>query len=169
MLYFLLLLSFLLHVFTFILIKTLRDKWKVVQVIEETQAKNKEELENLLTFYLMEIKEENEKLNQILNEKIKTKPEQTKQAESFPDQGKEQQTTSTKTPYPSQKKPNYVNETNSYVPPFELVNEDTLEQSPSAKVFSLYDQGESVEKIARKLGLGKTEVELMLKFHRKNS
>ncbi|MFC0472029.1 DUF6115 domain-containing protein [Halalkalibacter kiskunsagensis] len=46
------------------------------------------------------------------------------------------------------------------------MEEDIYEQSDTAKVLSLSKKGLNAEEIAKRLHLGKGEVELMLKFYR---
>ena len=53
-----------------------------------------------------------------------------------------------------------------YQPPaLEVEETEMYEQSNTAKVLSLSKQGYSAEEIAKKLQLGKGEVELMIKFY----
>ena len=47
------------------------------------------------------------------------------------------------------------------------LKEDKLETSLEAQVFQLAKQGISIEEIAKKLNRGKTEIELMIKLHKK--
>ncbi|WP_010093391.1 DUF6115 domain-containing protein [Ornithinibacillus scapharcae] len=45
--------------------------------------------------------------------------------------------------------------------------QDEIEVSLQSRILKLYQEGRSIEDIARSLGCGKTEVELIVKFHEK--
>lgn len=167
MVYFLLLISFLLHVFTFITIKVLKDRITEPEDIAAKQAHQQKEMEELLAVYLLEIREENEKVVSMLtNEKNNKQP---KNATHLPDMNYEQKDTYEKAAPIIQQMKTYQEAKVDYQPPTVNESRDTIEKSLSAQVLSLYNQGESIESIARKLDSGKTEIELMIKFHKKNS
>ncbi|MBM7572050.1 hypothetical protein JOC48_002553 [Aquibacillus albus] len=156
-----------LHVITFIILKTMNDKLKLLGDMEEKYTENKKELEDLLAVYLLEIKDENDRLVSSLRH---NKPLTNSQSEKVETEASTKSERST-IPIAYNNKsvqPSAENST-TYTPPLSNQEQDTLEQSISAKVYALYDQGETIESIARKLDCGKTEVELMLKFNRKNS
>ncbi|WP_112180869.1 DUF6115 domain-containing protein [Paraliobacillus zengyii] len=168
MVYFLLLISFLLHVFTFITIKVLKDRIMEPDDVIEKQAQQQKEMEELLAVYLLEIREENEKIVSMFE---KQKSSSKKNNVSSPPKINNEQEK-------KYEKAVQINETvtsnepepiTEYQPPIGDDFQDTVEQSLSAQVLSLYNQGESIESIARKLDSGKTEIELMIKFHKKNS
>ncbi|MCT2534550.1 hypothetical protein NC661_15890 [Aquibacillus koreensis] len=178
MIYFLLFMSFLLHIVSFILIKTFRDKLKEVDQLETTQKQNVKEMEDLLAVYLLEIKDENEKLVKVLqeNEHVQRKEKKRQPISShvkedmYTVEDREQKEADNTLQNVERKTTKRKEEYNDYNPPIDrMEQQDVLEQSTSAKVMSLYEQGNSVEAIAKKLDCGKTEVELLLKFHRKNS
>ncbi|WP_240335286.1 DUF6115 domain-containing protein [Paraliobacillus sediminis] len=166
MVYFLLLISFLLHVFTFIAIKILKDRITEPEDIAAKQAQQQKEMEELLAVYLLEIREENEKVVSMLTSEKNNK--QVKNATHPPEVKNEQKDAYEKTD-PIQQKETFKEPTVDYQPPKVNESHDTVEKSLSAQVLSLYNQGESIESIARKLDSGKTEIELMIKFHKKNS
>lgn len=172
MITFLLLVSFLLHVFTFIIIKTLKDKLMNNQDVEMKQKRNIKEIEDLLAVYLLEFREENDKVIEAL--KHQTSSEKTVNKENNKDKGlnykKKVKNDDNELKTDNKIEPSSTPfEPGDYIPPLENDSFDTLEQSLTSKVLSLHEQGETLESIARKLDCGKTEVELMLKFHRKNS
>ncbi|MDL4840090.1 DUF6115 domain-containing protein [Aquibacillus rhizosphaerae] len=165
------LVSFLLHVMTFIFLKTLKDKVNLFDDLEAKQKSNIKEMEDLLAVYLIEIKEENDKLLHVLKENEQPKPRLNTKANHVDIQSNPKNNTK----YELTSKPVYEDEMNKskdykeYSPPVDNNGQDVLEQSVASRVYSLHNQGNSVETIAKKLDCGKTEVELMLKFHRKNS
>lgn len=166
-LYFLLLISFLLHVFTFIMIKVLKDRITQPDIVLAKQAEQQKEMEELLAVYLLEIREENEKVVSMLQVKqsaneVKRDSSDAKD-EEVTEEGAYQKVTQVKRPK-EPRKPEV-----DYQPPTVNDYQDTIEKSLSAQVLSLHNQGETIESIARKLDCGKTEIELMIKFHQKNS
>ncbi|MDT8859000.1 hypothetical protein N0O92_02070 [Alkalihalobacillus sp. MEB130] len=161
--------SLLLHAFTFLWIITLMKRQQHVQPLstKENEDKLKSEIEDLLVSYTVEMKEENERL-----------VKQLKQLKATPEK-KSQGTSSEENPSPKQslKESERVKQVptresityDDYSPP--LIEEDQMEsdmyeQSDTAKVLALAKQGLHAEEIAKKLSLGKGEVELMLKFYR---
>ncbi|GGM21625.1 swarming motility protein SwrB [Paraliobacillus quinghaiensis] len=167
MLYFLLLISFLLHAVTFIIIKVLKDRIAQPDDIQTQMSQQQKEMEELLAVYLLEIREENEKFLDTL----KRNPNVTEKKEDLiTDAVATTSREKTKNVSPIDSSPSLkTNESKSYQPPIENDQQDIVERSLSAQVLSLHNQGESIESIARKLDCGKTEIELMIKFHQKNS
>ncbi|QTM99438.1 hypothetical protein ERJ70_09055 [Sediminibacillus dalangtanensis] len=169
MLTFLLFISLLLHIFTFIAIRLLFQKLQ--QNGNEGQAKidSLQQSEEMLSAFLHEIREENDRLLKELDEPT-SKNKHTAQKnsnEGVSSAFEEEQAP----PYKQSYRKRYTSdkaEDSEYVPPMPEVQQDTVEESVTAKVYSLYDQGYTVDEIAKKLDKGKTEVELMVKFHRKN-
>lgn len=97
----------------------------------------------ILDSYMEEIRRENDKLQNLI-EQSEDKTEHEHKIE-----------------YPS---------TPVYNPPMipsEEKTEDQVETSLTAKILSLAEKGFAAEEIAKKLQCGKTEAELILKFHRK--
>ncbi|MBM7552723.1 hypothetical protein [Thalassobacillus pellis] len=150
---FLLILSFLLHGVTILVLITMAQRLKTSEELEKRQQNVSEEIEQLFTAYLMEIKEENERLQYLLD---------SSEQHSFT--GKESQPPKTE----KEKKSNPVissPEKEGYHPP--LPDEDTIDYRPSlqTQIIALRKIGESTESIAKQLNLGKTETELFLKFN----
>lgn len=104
------------------------------------------QLNQLLSKFLHEIKEENEQLQIRL---------------------KEQQLSQSKQEFVTRPVPNEAikNESKAnYIPKYKM--EDQLETSTEGQIFHLYQNGYSKEEIAKKLNRGKTEVELILKMNK---
>ncbi|WP_186577446.1 DUF6115 domain-containing protein [Aquibacillus kalidii] len=167
----LLLVSFLLHILAFTLIRTMKEKVQNFEEIDRKQKQNIKEMEDLLAVYLLEIREENDKFIDSIQQGTPLYPNHSQQKDTSIESARpvmdKKQNNAEQYPIPQQK--DKVKKNVEYVPPLENMEQDTVEQSQSGKVFALFDQGESPEAIAKKLGLGRTEVELLLKFHRKNS
>ncbi|WP_090856578.1 hypothetical protein [Paraliobacillus sp. PM-2] len=159
----LLLISFFIHITTFIYLKTLSSRVMRPEEFLQRQEEQKKEMEDLLSIYVLEIREENERLMEALQNKPNNRDNQSTtaspQRSSLSNQGKEQMAHDTKRAF-------YYKQ-NDYEPPM-IEEEESFKPSFSAQVLALYSKGESVESIARKLDCGKTEVELMVKFHQKN-
>lgn len=150
----LLIISMILHAAGFYFIALLYLKYKSVKQSEEKQAAMLEEAEQSLAAYLIEFKEENEKL--IAGMKMaQQKDINICRNSSHP------QKSETEPEGPE-------------FPVLRIAHEDQLElsdlmekghpESEEKKIISLYQRGFSSEQIARELNKGKTEVELLLKF-----
>lgn len=131
--------SFLLHIVAFWMIYSLHNKLK------RNHSTDLEEISELLELYLDELKEENKQLMDELNNNT-----------SFSAQEKESEV--------------IKNELNNHPVqndelPLEKV--DLMETSLEAEVLHLYQKMYTPNDIARKLNCGKTEVELIIKFHKK--
>lgn len=148
---------------------------KQPEASKQEMEKIKDELEDLLIAYTAEIKEGNERLlkqleeNKQLNQvtERRTAPEIKNVEEPVKVKGNHY------APHNIHVKQNDFEEEpeeryDEYSPP--VVNQATedmyYEQSDTAKVLALAKQGLSVEQIAKKLNMGKGEVDLMLKFYR---
>ncbi|WP_017753784.1 hypothetical protein [Calidifontibacillus oryziterrae] len=169
--------SFILHLLAFFWIILLSIRVNKSKEINAKQVEVQKEIEDMFQAYLLEMKEENEKLLHIIEESGKTnkvKPlAQTATSEPINDmqtsykpspllQGKiAKQTYQSQKP---QQRASLTNEKpNNYVPPVP-VGEEQFEQSFTSQVFRLNADGLSAGEIARKLNRGKTEIELLLKF-----
>ncbi|WP_077621943.1 DUF6115 domain-containing protein [Sediminibacillus massiliensis] len=158
MLLFLIMLSLLLHLVTFSIIRKLHTKLE--NMANGTDSKSAaEETEQMLNRFLDDIKEENNRLKSMLDERDSrhrnVEPVQKDMDESK--SGKDAEKGDIPAGYSA-----------PYTPPLPSQSGDKVEQSEAGMVISLYEQGHSLEEIARKINRGKTEVELLLKFYRKN-
>ncbi|MCV9887686.1 hypothetical protein [Metabacillus halosaccharovorans] len=169
----LLLLSLLLHVVAFYFIIVLYMKYSNMKNLSDTQRQILEETENSMTSFLIDMKDENEKL-------IKTLLRSSN--ERIPDPMKEEAIELNQNSYSeTEQKPKAPNKTelevNSKELPGHLSGIDDMEdiveitQTPNKnkppfeiEAINLYKQGYTVEQIAKRLNKGKTEVELLLKF-----
>lgn len=153
---FLLVISFILHLFAFFWIFLLSMRLKRANEIEKRQAEIQKEIEDLFQSYLFEMKEENEKLLKLI-----AKPTKPVNKNPIDNRGKATQQiyqTQMEKPKPKPKE---------YTPPVPNV-EDRFETSLNSKVILLHEQGLKAEEIAQKLNKGKTEIELILKFNGSN-
>lgn len=162
--------SFILHFISFftiiILIQKINTKHPVGQAME--QEKLKREIEDLLVAYTAEMKEENEKLvNKIVLKRKTMEQEQKNTIKTYENQRTKikDRVVSVK-PLPKEQKPRYVDVEEDFMPPMIDEGEDKLEQSSTAQVLSLSNQGLSAKEIAKRLSMGDGEVELLLKFHK---
>ncbi|MGG4488956.1 DUF6115 domain-containing protein [Metabacillus idriensis] len=150
----LLIISMILHAAGFYFIALLYLKYQSVKQSEEKQAAILEEAEQSLAAYMIEFKEENEKL--IAGIKMAKQTDiNIGRNSSHPHK-----------PVTEPEEPEF--------PVVRIAHEDQLElsdpiekvqpESEEKKIISLFQQGLSSEEIAKKLNKGKTEVELLLKF-----
>ncbi|SDL73359.1 DUF6115 domain-containing protein [Sediminibacillus halophilus] len=170
MLTFLLFISLLLHIFTFIAIRLLFQKLQQSGNGGQVKTDSLQQSEEMLSAFLHEIREENDRLLKELDDHS-SKNKQTAQKNSNEGGGSAFVKAEQTPPYKQSYRKHHTSgkaEDSEYVPPIPEVQQDTVEESVTAKVYSLYDQGYTVDEIAKKLDKGKTEVELMVKFHRKN-
>lgn len=172
---YLLAISFSLHLITLFIIVVLVQKTNLIKPSlrsnNQEQEKLKQEIEDLLVAYTIEMKEENEKLINKLVQKRKTQEKvQTETVKSYEKTRDQTYQTATKTESPALLKPspkrNYQTDEHSYVPPIVEETEDVVEQSSIAQILSLAKQGYSAKAIAKRLNIGDGEVELLLKFHK---
>lgn len=152
-------LSLLLHAAAFYFIILLFSKYSGLKAIEKEQRQLLEETEQLLAGYMMEIKDENEKMLREI---------------SFPQEPRDEEIQVT-----AEREPNSRETEEEELPAHlkELVllqekaetaaNPEDSSLSPMGEVEMLSKQGFSAEEIARKLGRGKTEIQLMMKFGQK--
>ncbi|MRG85372.1 DUF6115 domain-containing protein [Salinibacillus xinjiangensis] len=164
MIEFLLTFSLLLHGIVFIIIIFL---FKRID-LQKSANQNKEdirEIEDMLFAYVEEIKEENQKLLNIINENGKNVKDE-KQVEQKKHQQALASTTNTQTQSANIQADELEQkeETNGYNPENIMIDDQLEIQTSESKVLQLYHRGLSVEEIAKELNIGKTEVELMIKF-----
>lgn len=196
---FLLLLCFVLIAIAFLLIIVLYQKFSTIKELEKKQSTIIHEMEQMITIYLLEMKEENEafltkllkdekdlessnvkgdsKLSQShsslekdpfnnepfeIIEKSLTTQEMENLLPKYDDENTSEKNIQNKvyTNPTILKQENGKTETKSTI----KVKDDLYVQSLSAQVLLLQKKGDSIEQIAKKLGKGKTEIELLLKF-----
>jgi hypothetical protein len=165
--------SLLLHGVTFLWIMTLLQKQQPYQSHDET--KMKQEIEDLLVSYTAEMKEENERLlEEIKKEKGHTDYRHQEMGQNHLKKEEELKVIKTEIKEEANrsnpiKKVVLKRNSNSYedyLPPVIQEDKESIyEQSDMSKVIALSKQGFTTDEIAKKLNLGKGEVELMLKFY----
>lgn len=165
-----LLFLFILQVIGFYFIALLYVKVSKFNNLEKKQQKLMAEMDDAIGAYLTELKEENERLIRIIeqrqeNDRLKEHvPESGRKQE--PEQPSESKEYSFKPPsYPvkvamkSYQATPVLNKGNLAEP---QMKETALDDRTLA--IRMHDDGKPVEEIAKRLGKGKTEVELLLKF-----
>src|SRR5690625_2486291 len=80
---YLLLISFIIHAITLVIIRQLKAKVDQPSLTKQTLDQQQKEIEELLAVYLLEIREENDKLIQLIDQQPKREPviKQTKSVE----------------------------------------------------------------------------------------
>lgn len=151
--------SFILHFVTLFIILLLFLKWNKVKQIEAEQNNMRREIEEIFSAYLLELKEENEKFTQIANEITRGRnygqPQKQNREVTFTDRSSNQDDMKDVIDGPP---------ISEYVPPTPEFKE-VYDQSFPSQVLELHNNGYTVNEIAQKLNKGKTEIELVLKFH----
>ncbi|MGG4000680.1 DUF6115 domain-containing protein [Anoxybacillus kestanbolensis] len=143
--------SFVLHGISLFLIILLSLKWVKIKETEREQVELIREMETMMTTYLMQFKEENERfVKQITSSAVRQKKRETppslrEEQPSLPiDDVVDRIELSTTTPKGEQSLDSLVSE-----------------------ALKLQQQGKTIDEIAKILKRGKTEMELLLKFHQK--
>lgn len=135
--------------------------YRLKEEVDQLKQYKVEDLDQLLETYLEEIRYENEMFKETLQEISSSKQgneiernEQTKSRKKDKIFDKHEQNIDEQ---PIQQSPTYL-ET------MVEKEEDEVETSIEAKVLQYYEQGMSIDSIAKKLNRGKTEIELMIQF-----
>lgn len=174
---------FLIQMITIFVIVLLYSKLSKFQNIEKRQNELINEMDNAISVYLMEMKEENDRLiselkkPNVVQKAASTRKERT--AQTIKEQPvKEQEMEPRKfvpvkqatSAYQKQKTQQQVEEKdNEALEKAETLSEDNEIQEQNLtfeqQVINHYRNGKSIEEIARMMGRGKTEIELLVKFH----
>lgn len=174
---------FLIQMITIFVIVLLYSKLSKFQNIEKRQNELINEMDNAISVYLMEMKEENDRLiselkkPNVVQKTASTRKEGT--AQTIKEQPvKEQEMEPRKfvpvkqaaSAYQKQKTQQQVKEKdNEALEKAETLSEDNEIQEQNLtfeqQVINHYRNGKSIEEIARMMGRGKTEIELLVKFH----
>lgn len=148
---FLWMISFVLHGISLFLIILLSLKWIKIKEIEKEQAELIREMEAMMTTYLMQFKEENERfIKQITSSPVRQKKKEA--PPSFQDE---------QVLLPVEQVVDRI-ELSTTAPKKEQSVESLVSEA-----LKLQQQGKTIEEIAKTLKRGKTEMELLLKFHQK--
>ncbi|MBG9768079.1 hypothetical protein [Bacillus vallismortis] len=156
------LLSFALHGVLLYAVMILYTRLAAVKETEKQQKKILEETENTLAAFLLELKEENEKLI----ENTDSLPSQADEEAQMPHLQNAKTYSERSTVQEEENLPEHIEGLITEVErQEESVNSDV--QTFEDQVIDLYEQGYSASQIAQKLKSGKTEIELFLKFRSK--
>lgn len=148
MILYLLTVSLLLHFVTFFILIVIIKKIRTAFDYQQFEAQ-KRELEDLLAYYSVELKEENERFLKEILERTNLKKKENDQ--------QEQSETLLIEENPTSEKEAIIQE--------EQTAETYAQPSLETKALQLYEQGYDIEEIAKKLNKGHGEIELLLKFH----
>ncbi|MED4401505.1 hypothetical protein [Metabacillus fastidiosus] len=167
----LLVLSLILHVITFYFLILLSTKYSSMKEIASNQERLFEETEQALSTYLIEIKEENEKLIKELKngkEAFVKRSEPIREAinERKHESAAEAELTEDELP-PHLQQLIIQNDRLEISKDSAALEKKIVPLSFEAEVIELYENGHTVEQIAKKFKKGKTEIELLLKFKQK--
>ena len=183
MIYLLLIISFIIHFLLFRVIIQLKNKVDAYEQHAPSSPKEQEErIEQKLSLFLQEMKQENDsfitqvkQLNkkevartteQSMKEIVRPHPVQEKLQVNHHDENKRTHSSISQESTQVNKDVRQSNESS-----FQSLLEKTLkseetafESSREAKILHLHSEGNTVEEIAKKLDIGKTEVELIVKI-----
>ncbi|MDL0434194.1 MULTISPECIES: hypothetical protein [unclassified Niallia] len=189
---FLLVFSIALNILALLCIALLFIRQNRLAAFESRQEKALEEMEEIVSTFIAEIKEENElflqRIHELdeqpkksLEEAVEEKEDKNEEPASFtvPKANPYAAAVKSYQTYDSNIKPDDVEELLDLIlPQSEVLAEDDsiveeIEQEPKEmslleQVIELEKQGETIEQIAKKLNKGKTEIELLLKFRQNN-
>lgn len=148
---------FILQFVSFFLIALLFTRLSHVKDIEKKHEEFMKEMDDAVSAYLFEIKDENNRLIEELAMTNETK-NVGKEYERAPQE---------EVPFSprSTVSKSAVAKLYQQSSPVKDIVEVKSEPSPQDQVLALSKAGKSIEEIAKLLGKGKTEIELMLKFH----
>ncbi|AYC29267.1 hypothetical protein [Paenisporosarcina cavernae] len=159
-------LLFILQIVAFYFIVMLYMKNTKLQEIERNQQKLLQEMEDSISLYLQDIQEENDRLIREWKA-AQIKEDASKEKDELSIQKKERQ------PIPSEEIPKVQITTpkakaaGAYKQALLTSNPVSPElESEEQTVHRLANEGKTAETIAKQLGKGKTEIELLLKFNR---
>lgn len=160
-------LLFIIQIISFYFLALLYTKVSKFDDLEKKQRKLMVEMDDSIGAYLSELKDENERLIERLATRDR-EPVAKKVTSSFPADKQEQTITSEQAPATIRVgKPTIP--VNVALKSYNAVT--MTQQGPTldvdddrTKALKLFDAGQSIEEIAKALGKGKTEVELILKF-----
>jgi hypothetical protein len=176
---FLFIISFLLNIISLLAIIILYTRQNRFIDLEKRQGKMLQEMEETISNYLIEMKEENDAFISSLHKSKNEHSDQENKTEIPQKSASEHKDEELGSPankrlnaYKAYKKPAASVQRNDdgggwspLVPDESMVNE---EKSLVNKVITLQQKGLSIEEIAKSMGKGKTEIELLLKFNQKS-
>ncbi|MBP1968076.1 DNA-binding NarL/FixJ family response regulator [Virgibacillus natechei] len=140
---FVLIISFLLHIITLVVIYQF---FKQIQTLKQTDSNDNDDIVELFEVYLQEFKDENKRLQDELLKDMSARNTDIDNIDMELETTAENKSHHEHTP-----------------PEYEAV--DRVEASLQARILQLYHKGLSETEIAQKLDCGKTEVALIIKLH----
>ncbi|MDN4607438.1 hypothetical protein [Sporosarcina highlanderae] len=159
-----LLLLFVLQMVSFYVIALLYMKISKFNNLEKKQERLMAEMDDAIAAYLSELKEENERLIHAIEkreEKVHLKvQEEVKPARESKIVEKENEFTIVQPNIPV----NVALKSYQNAPTTKKTVNSTPEKNDHHRALSMFDEGKTIEEIAKTLGKGTTEVELLLKF-----
>lgn len=163
--YILLLVSFIIHIVTFVVLRQYKQWIDELKLEQSKGDTNKKELEEMLAVYLLEIREENDRLIDLIQQDHEANPVKVETDNKKPHK------VDKKAPVDRfEKDSSQFKEQGdaNYTPLTEQLDymQEPFKKSLQADVIERYEKGETVEDIAKALNKGKTEVELIIKFRR---
>ncbi|MBZ5749897.1 hypothetical protein [Metabacillus rhizolycopersici] len=166
--------SLLLHVVAFYFIAVLYMKYSTIKELSDTQKKMIEETEQAMTSFLIEMKDENERLLQHLNSSSEH-PQQRNKSVMLEKKDLQQNEIPSKESRRNdliverqEDLPDYLAAANLVEDIIEITNAPQEKMIPfELEAINLFKNGHTVEQIAKKLNKGKIEIELLLKFRQK--
>lgn len=172
--------SFILHIFTIYGMVVLFAKYQSIKQLEQSQKQLLQQTEEALSLFLMEVKDENEKflqsmeltfdknVKQVDKKKVEAKPLiNTRQEGEF--HHVEQMGTNEAEEIPNHLQ-SLLKAKGEDVLEIDRMQEDDsndLKGGIHKQVNELIKKGYTIEEIAQQLKVGKTEIELFIKFHEK--
>lgn len=171
----LLIVSILLHIVTFFWLIVLMQRIRSLQTSQPETAK--EEIEETLTAYLLEMKEENDqflaKFKSMETKEIKPAKDYSNDVIQEGKMGSDQEVTNQQTQNIKAEDLDRLSEAendsfeeNDYDPPISEKKE-TFKPSTTSEALRLHKEGLNATEIAKKLNKGQGEIELLIKFHQK--
>ncbi|WP_199426033.1 hypothetical protein [Thermaerobacillus caldiproteolyticus] len=181
MIVFLLVVSFILHAISFLVIILLYLQWSKVKEVEKRQAQLIKDIEHTVSAYLVEWKEENDRFLNALSEAVNQPADEvitslSKSPSSEPEQSLPPHSNTatpsskTNTHSSSQTVAPVEQEWSTHLPNIEAITDKVEIGSSSSiaeRVIQLHKNGKTIEEIAKILKKGKTEIELLLKFRQR--
>lgn len=166
-----LLLMFILQLFSFYIIALLYMKVSKFNDLEKKQQKLMSEMDDAIGAYLNELKEENDRLILMIDKSSSetgshSELKQKHRANKVEGFGDNQQDIISINPLKYPMKVAMKSYQSSHPKEVVSVEKDIKEEKMDDRsvAIRMYDEGKTIEEIAKKLGKGKTEVELLLKF-----
>mgnify|MGYP001213164553 CR=1 FL=1 len=141
----LLIISFILHILSFYFLIVFYTRHQALKNLKEEQENLLKEAEDALTVFLMELKEENQKFLEQMS-----KNDSPSEAYNLDELVAQQKDSVEITANLQEDEP------------------DSYKRNLQEQVFQLANEGYTIEQIAQKLNVGKTEIELIMKFHKKD-